>query len=270
MFAQSGVKILRKVLVVGRDDAGILQIHDDPRLQFIDTGKPILAASARNRGIEASDAELLIFLDSDCLPQPGWLQGHLSAQQAGHKVVSGSVLPAGDNYWHLTYNLTLFHQLLATNPAGERDFLATLNLSVHRSVIEQVGMMNPAINRVEDVDWTTRMRRAGIQPYFSPSAPVLHDHNRTNLRKVWLDCARSGYNMRTVRLQHDDLLQAPGMLRYPRLVWWLSPPNCWLGDGGRIIWQRPRMAIRFWHTLPAIYLTKIAWCWGAGQAEEPS
>ncbi len=161
-----------------------------------------------------------------------------------------------------------FHQVLTTNVPGPRDFLATLNLSVHRSVIDQVGGMNPTLNRVEDVDWTTRMRRVGIQPYFTPEAPVRHHHNRTDLRRVWNDCALSGYQMRWLRLQHDDLLQAPGLLRQRRLVWWLSPFIATWATA-RIIWQHPRMAARFWHTLPAIYLTKIAWCWGASRQALP-
>ncbi len=259
--------MVQAVVVVGKDDAGILQI-EEPRLKFIDTGVPMLAAAARNRGIEATKDELLIFLDSDCLPQSGWLRGHLAAHEAGHLVVSGGILPSGKSYWHLVYNLTLFHPILTSQPSGARDFLATLNLSLNRAVIDQVGMMNPAINRVEDVEWTTRMRRAGIQPVFVPNAPVAHEHNRDNLKKVWLDCARSGFNMRHIRLKHADLLQAPALLRYPRLVWWFSPfIAAWAT--ARIIWRRPKMAAKFWYALPAIYLTKIAWCWGAAQPQEP-
>lgn len=268
VLAQAGIEQVVDLLVVGKDKTGTVAKMGPP-VRLLDTGQPVLAARARNLGLAATPAGLLIFLDSDCVARPGWLMGHLAAHQAGHRVVSGGVDPAGCNYWHLVYNLTLFHELLSSNPAGPRDFLATLNLSVERSVIEQIGGMNDNIDRVEDVDWTTRMRRAGIQPYFWPTATIYHNHNRTQLAQVWRDCAISGHQMRWLRLQHPDLLQAPNLLRFPRLLLWLSPLiAAWAT--GRIIRQRIYLLPRFWHTLPAIYLTKIAWCWGASRPQKPA
>lgn len=268
VLAQAGLEEVVDVFVVGKDNTGRVAKMGPP-VRLLDTGQPVLAARARNLGLEATPAGLLIFLDSDCIARPGWLAGHLAAHRAGHRVVSGGVDPAGRNYWHLVYNLTLFHQWLSSNPAGPRDFLATLNLSVEREVIEQIGAMDDSIDRVEDVDWTTRMRRAGIQPYFWPAAAVYHDHNRTRLAQVWRDCASSGYQMRWLRLQHADLLQAPKLLRFPRLLLWFAPfIAAWAT--GRIIQQRAYLLPRFWHTLPAIYLTKIAWCWGASRPQKPA
>jgi GT2 family glycosyltransferase len=267
VLAQENADAIQDIIVVGRDEAGLVPAQQ--RVRFIDTEQPVYAAVARNRGIAASDAEVLIFLDSDCLPAPGWLNAHLAAYEAGHEVVSGSVLAAGDNYWHLTYNLTIFHGINHTAEAGPRNFLATLNLLVGRRVIETVGGMTETINRVEDVDWTTRMRRADIQPYFWPQAAVRHKHNRTSLRRVWQDCALSGYHMRQLRLQHADLLTAPGLLQYPKFLLWGSPfIAAWAT--WRIWRQRPNLIAQFWYTLPAIYLTKIAWCWGASRAKEPT
>lgn len=265
--AQDQIEAVDDILVIGKDDAGLVVETD--RIRLIDTGHPMTASQARNRGIALTKADLLIFLDSDCLPQPGWLSEHITANRAGYQVVSGSVLPEGDNYWHLSYNLTLFHEFLSLHPAGTRDFLATLNLSVERSVIGKVGTLDESIERVEDVDWTTRMRRAGFQPYFWPQAAVRHQHNRTSLKAIWRDCASSGYHMRRLRLQHDDLLQAPGLLRYPRLLWLFSPfISAWATFN--IIRQRPLMVLHYWYTLPTIYLTKIAWCWGASRAKKPT
>ncbi len=255
------------VIVVGRDDEGLLP--DEPGLTFIDTGEPIMAAAARNRGIEATEAEILIFLDSDCIPEPNWLSEHLAAQEAGYRVVSGGIVPEGANYWQLVYNLTLFHEVLSVESPGSRDFLATLNLSVHRSVVETVGALDESIDRVEDVDWTTRMRKAGITPYFWPKAAVRHEHNRRSMSSVWHDCALSGYHMRRLRLSHAGWLRAPGVLRYRKLILLLSPLIAsWATI--RIIYRRPVILVRFPHTIPAIFLTKIAWCWGASRKEAPN
>jgi GT2 family glycosyltransferase len=260
--SQAQIERVGQILVVGKDEAGLIPHRDS--IQLMDTGQPIRASQARNIGLAATQAKLLIFLDSDCLPQPGWLAQHIAAHEAGHRVVGGGVVPAGHNYWHLVYNLTLFHEYLSSAPAGPRDYLPTLNLSVARAVIEQVGGLDAAIDRVEDIDWTTRMRRAGIQPYFWPAAAVYHEHNRDNLKLVWQDCAHSGYHMRWLRLRHQDMLPAPALLRWPWLVWWLSPLiAAW--TTGRIFVRQPATFLRCWYTLPAIYLTKIGWCWGASR-----
>lgn len=235
---------------------------------MIDTKEPVLAAIAHNRGIASAKADILVFLDSDCLPKSTWLAEHLNAHLAGHQVVSGSVLPQGTNYWQLIYNLTLFHSLLSFNPAGPCNFVATLNLSINRQVFKKVGGMNESINRVEDVDWTTRMRRKGFQPFFWPKAIVFHAHNRMTPRAVWRDCARSGYHMRQLRLKHKDLLIAPTLLRYPCLIWCFSPFIA-LWATICILWKRPLILLRYWYGIPAIYWTKIAWCWGASRHTEP-
>ncbi len=266
LLSQEDVAFKPEVIIVGKDELGLIPLHST--IRFIDTNQPVNPATARNRGVAATNADLLVFLDSDCLPTSNWLSEHIAAHEAGHIVVSGSVRPIGINYWHLTYNLTLFHELLTFNVSGSRDFLATLNLSVDRQVLDKVGGMNEEINRVEDMDWTMRMRRSGIQPYFWPEAKVTHLHSRTNWQEVWKDCALSGYHMQRLRFQYQDLLEAPSLLRYRRLVWWLSPLiAAWATV--RIIWKRPLLARRFWRTLPAIYLTKIAWCWGASRESEP-
>jgi GT2 family glycosyltransferase len=251
-----------EIVVIGRDELQLMPQHEQVR--FVDTIRPITAAQARNLGITHTSGDHIIFLDSDCLAQPGWLQAHIDAYRAGHRVVSGSVLPVGDNYWHLSYNLTLFHEILSSEPPGPRDFLPSLNLAVSREVIDIVGGMDEAIVRVEDVDWTTRMRRAGFQPVFWPQAVVRHQHNRTTLPLLWRDCAASGFNMRSLRLAQADLLQAPGVLRHRKLVLLLSPAIA-LWATIRIARARPQLVRSYWRTVPAIYISKIAWCWGASR-----
>jgi hypothetical protein len=266
VLEQDGTDRLREIIVVGKDDPGL--IPETEGVRFVDPGDPALAAIARNRGFAAADGDILIFLDSDCLPQPGWLEEHLAAHQAGHGVVGGGVLPNGEGYWHLVYNLTLFHETLSIASPGPRNYLATLNLSMDREVLQTIGAFNELTDRVEDIEWTTRARQAGFLPYFWPLAAVRHIHNRTSLKSVWRDCALSGYHMRALRLRYRGWLQAPGLLRHRRLLFWLSPfIAAWATL--RIVLRRPIILRHYPHTLPAIFLTKIAWCWGASRSETP-
>ncbi|MDX1417541.1 MAG: glycosyltransferase [Candidatus Promineifilaceae bacterium] len=259
---QEGFSESDEILVVGKDEDNLLA-HDSTA-RMIDTDQPIDASSARNLGIDEAAGDLLIFLDSDCLPQQGWLLEHLAAHEAGHEVVGGGVLPEGDNYWHLTYNLTMFHEVFSSTQAGRRQFLPTLNLSVVRYVIEVVGGLDSRLPYSHDVDWTTRMREAGFYPYFWPAAAVRHQHNRQTATQVWHDCAINGQYARQVRLQHSSTLRTPFFLRHRYLTLLLSPFIA-AGVTARIYARRWPTMRHHLSLLLAIYWTKLAWCWGAAR-----
>lgn len=254
------------VVVVGKDEGGL--IPASPQVQFIDTGQAVTPPAARNIGVAETTADLLLFLDSDCVPAENWLAEHLAAHAAGHSVVSGSVLPAGDDFWQLTYNLSLLHEFLSHHSPGPRSFLATLNLSVERAVLDQVGPMPEDMPRGEDVEWTARVGQAGRELYFWPAAAVRHEHNRHTFRAVWRDCVLSGYYMRDVRVRRPDLFSGSTMLRHGQLLLAAAPFIATFVTG-RIALHNRALVRRFWYTLPAIYATKIAWCWGASRKQPP-
>lgn len=261
--AQAGAADVAEILVVGKDDAGLIPAGSAARL--VDTGRPVNSAVARNMGIHASTAPLLLFLDSDCIPQPGWLRAHQAAHTAGRAVAGGSVLPTGGNYWSLGYNLGMFQEYLPTRPAGPRAILPTLNLSVERRAIEAAGYLDETLVRSQDMEWTARMGRAGFQPWFWPDAAVEHRHNRDSLRAVWRDCTRSGHYSRLVRMKHSELLGTPTILRHRTLLRLLSPVIAAVATARSAV-DQPVVLRRHLSSLPAIYLTKLAWAWGAGGA----
>ena len=257
---QSARSMIGEILVVGRDQPGL--VRETSLVKMVDTFQPVSASRARNIGIEIAQNDLLIFLDSDCLPEPDWLAQHLAAHANGHLVIGGGIEPNGPGYWRLTYNLAMFHEFFATAVEGPRDYLPTLNLSVARTVIAETGILNESLARGQDIEWTMRMAEANYQPYFWPAATVLHHHNRNRLASVWRDCARSGYYMRQLRLQNPDYLLAPSWLRYAWAVLLFSPAIA-TAVTVRIVTKRPSVILRHWYTIPGIYLTKLAWCWGA-------
>ncbi len=264
--AQSAWANLDEILVVGKDDAGL--VGKSERVRLVDTGEKVNAPRARNIGINEAKNDLLVFLDSDCLPSQAWLQQHIAAQEAGYQVVGGGIIPDGDNYWSRSYNLSMFHEYFSNTLQGARPYLPTLNLSVQREAIAAGGTLDEKLARGQDIEWTVRMAKAGYGLYLWPLAAVYHQHNRTTFGQVWRDCARSGYYMREIRLANPQALQAPGILRHRKLILFLSPAiAAWVT--GRIVIGHRQTFGRHWQTIPAIYMTKIAWCWGASRSQAP-
>jgi hypothetical protein len=87
---QDGFREQDEILVVGKDKPGLLGSAAASRL--IDTGQPVDSSTAHNLGIEAAHGDLLIFLDSDCLRQMGWLMEHRAAHEAVHGHIAGNLL----------------------------------------------------------------------------------------------------------------------------------------------------------------------------------
>ena len=252
-----------EVIVVGLDERQVTAGF--PEVRFIDTGHPVCAAAARNRGVEAARGDFMVFTDADCVPRPDWLACLRSRHESGESVVGGSVIIEVPNYWALSDNLAMFHAFRPEYQPGARPFLPTLNLSLHRSVWEKVGGLDESFDGAgsEDSDWTIRMRRAGFRLFFDPLAQVLHSPTRRNFRAVARHWRHSGRNSIRVRLRYAQEFGTPQLARNPFLIRLASPLIAALVTGR--IFMGPGAA-RYRATLPVVYLTKIIYCLGAAEA----
>lgn len=254
-----------EIIVVGRYERPVT-LHF-PQIRFIDTGKPVCAAVARNRGIRESTSPIIAFTDADCIPAFDWLERHQAAHARGAKIVGGGVALDGDTYWAQSDNVSMFHDFVQEHPPGDRFLLPTLNLSVRRSVVDEVGYMDESFPgaAAEDSDWTIRMRLAGYILYFDPTAVVQHAPARTRWKDVVRHWWNSGYSGIRVRHRYATEYSTPAFARSPWLVRLLSPfiaARVTAGIYGR------RMFWRHWRYLPAVYATKIIYCMGAAGAIE--
>lgn len=252
-----------EIIVVGRDEAGIMAAI--PSARFIDTGAPVCAARARNLGMAAATGDIFLLLDADCIPRPDWLVRHRARHMAGETVVGGGVELRGSNYWAQSDNVSMFHEFVPDLPAGPRFLLPTLNLSVRREVFAAIGGMDESFPgaAAEDADWTIRIRRAGHQLWFDPSAVVAHAPARTTPRDVARHWRNLGHNAVRVRLRYADEFGTPPSAR--RAWWWrVFSPLIGARVTAGVYAKRPLR--RYWTALPVVYASKVLYCFGAARA----
>ena len=263
ILAQPGSKDC-EIIVVGMDKYGL--VEQFPAVKFIKTPAPVGAGEARNIGIREAVSDTLIFIDSDCVAQPGWLDAFYADFADGWQVVGGGVSSPTKNFWQLVYNLSMFHEQLWTQPRGEHKYLATLNLALKREVIEKVGPLNETLMRGQDIEWTSRMTRSGIHLLFEPAAVVEHHPPRFDFEALRKDNYRSGYYMIDVRYKHPEIFHMPAVLK-SAAVWRIFKPLIAAWTTLKIV-IRTREVRRNLKILPHVYRLKAAWCEGAADRLE--
>ncbi|SPJ23488.1 glycosyltransferase family 2 protein [Palleronia abyssalis] len=141
-------------------------------VQFVDEPIPG-AAAARNRGVKATSAPLLFFLDCDCVPDVGWTTRALSAA-AKADIVGGRVSVFAEAGSKLS-GAAAFEIVFAFDNrryVETMNFSVTANLLTTRAVFDAVGPFRDGVS--EDVDWCHRAVAAGYRLSYDPELAVSH------------------------------------------------------------------------------------------------
>jgi GT2 family glycosyltransferase len=261
ILAQDEADRIDAVLVAGDDVHGV--VPDDPKVARLDELPAGPACRAYNAGVARARSPFVAFVDGDCLPLPDWLGRILARHAEGWDAVAGGVVIPPGGFWATAYNYAGFHDYLATRPSGARNVLPSMNLSFRRSVAEAIGPVREDIPRLYDFDWTLRMRSAGFRLYFDAAARVRHYPCGVNPRILWRTWYAGGACSQAVRRQHRGLISAPKLLNHPYGLAILSPVLA-TALAARVASRDPG-AWRAWAVLPAVWLSRLAWCLGASR-----
>lgn len=125
----------------------------------------------RNIGIEAACGEIFILLDSNCIPQPGWLNFGILALK-GKEIVTASIvfdaIPNGDSI----AKFDAAYSWIDINEGSLISALPTTNLFTKRNVFQQHGLFIPELRGLGDIEWTQRVHRGGGKLGVATSALV--------------------------------------------------------------------------------------------------
>jgi mycofactocin system glycosyltransferase len=139
-------------------------------------------AAARNTGLRAAATGLVAFLDSDCVPSPGWLDvlaPHLDDPRLALVAPRIVPLPGGRRSWLTPYEDVASALDMGARPAPVRpwsavSYVPSAALLARRSALGDGfdGSMRVA----EDVDLVWRLAAAGWRIRYEPAATVAHEH----------------------------------------------------------------------------------------------
>ncbi len=171
-------------------------------------------ARARNRGIQEATGEIIVFLDDDMEPAPGFLTAHLAHHQNHTTIVAiGPMSPDSALQWKEPCWIAWEHAMLEKQyrawrtgewkGAGPNHFYSG-NASVRREHLLAVGGFDETFKRQEDVELAYRLERErGLTFTFDATALGTHRPDRTFAS--WKRVPTSYGQLDVVRAKRGDL-----------------------------------------------------------------
>lgn len=206
--------------------------------------------AARNTGLAAAPTRLVAFLDSDCVPRPGWLEGllpHFRDPAVG--AVAPRIVPHEEGttwlgrYEGASSTLDMGARPSIVRPGARVSYVPGAALVVRKAA---AGSGFAAGMRVgEDVDFVWRLAAAGWRVRYEPAAVMGHDH-RVRVR-AWFSRRRDyGTSAATLESLH------PGAVRPLYASWWT------VGAWAAALSGRPRTAVALTGTAIALLARRLS------------
>jgi GT2 family glycosyltransferase len=179
-------------------------------VRTIENERPLGYAANANRGIAATESELVLVANPDAVPEPGavamlreFVEAHPRCGVAGPRMLfpDGTWQPSrrrfptvGGTLVRRTPLRRLFrpferqrrHYLLDERPDEpvEADWMLGGFLLLRRKMLEELGGFDPGYRLYgEDIDLCYRAARAGWERWYVPSAVVRHAYDRASDRR---------------------------------------------------------------------------------------
>lgn len=184
--AIAGLTGVGEVIVVddgSRDDTAAVAAAAGARV--IRNDRPTGPAAARNRGIAATTADVVVLLDSDAEPAPGWLEpllDHLADPHVGGAAPRVLTMEDGSSIGRYEARfgpLDLGPWPAIVRPDGPVTFVSTTALVLRRALWQELDGFDEWLRFGEDLDFA--WRAASHRPLVHEPAAVVGHHHRVDL-----------------------------------------------------------------------------------------
>ncbi len=171
------------------DGSADLVAENYPQVRLIRNPQNLGFAGGCNMGLRAAQGDVLVLLNQDAIPQPGWLSYLVEALRDPRVGVVGCKLlyPDGETIQHaggwIEWPLGLAHH----HGQGEKDngqwdapmevdYVTGAAMAFRRDVFQKTGPLDEGFwpGYFEDADFCFRARGQGYKVYYIPSSVALH------------------------------------------------------------------------------------------------
>jgi GT2 family glycosyltransferase len=192
-------------------------------------GKQMGPAAARNRGWKSTDAPLILFTDSDCIPDPDWAQRMTEKLYGEYQAVKGVYSSGGRKLIQRLAQVEFEERYRLMQRAPVIYLADTYSAGFKRDWLEKLGGFDEKfyLPEHEDVDFSWRLTGSGGRIGFVSDAMVKHIHRSTwaayfrmkyrrgkwrimLVRRFPERAVKDGYTPQTLKLQM--LLSIPAVL----------------------------------------------------------
>ena len=197
-------------------------VGPDPRVRILENGANVGFAKANNQALAAARGEWLLFLNPDCVVEPGTIEQMRSALEARPEAgMAGCLLlnpdgteqagcrretPTPGKAFVRAFGLAPLARRLRMADGRVRDFvrrgdplpshpvevdaISGAFMFVRREAVAKVGPLDEGyFLHCEDLDWCLRFRQAGYRVLFVPGVAVVHDKGASSrgrpVRVLW-------------------------------------------------------------------------------------
>jgi mycofactocin glycosyltransferase len=196
-------------------------------------------AAARNTGLAAVDTPLVAFLDSDCVPAPGWLDGLLPHfadpvvaavaprivpyepdVATGHDEPIRGRLARGwvARYEGVSSTLDMGAVPSIVRPGAKVSYVPGAALVLRTGAARAADGFAEHMPVGEDVDFVWRLAARGWQVRYEPAAAVAHQH-RVRLGRWFARRMDYGTSAAPLELRHPGTLPAVAMSGWTAAAW---------------------------------------------------
>ena len=162
------------------------------------------AGGARNAGWDAAGGDLVVFLDADAVPAPGWGAGIVRAAREFPGALVGCARTfTADTPWGWVAHLQVETPYLPRGQPRETPFVSSFCMAVPR----EAPLRWDESYGGEDAFFCADARDAGIRLVFDPRIVAAHEHDRSTLADLRRQQRRLAYGL--ARAARVDALDAP-------------------------------------------------------------
>jgi GT2 family glycosyltransferase len=171
-------------------------------------------AAACNSAIRMSEGDVVVILDDDMEPAPGWLAAHFAAHAPGSRrcvmgaapIVTAGGSPPLERYMAVKFNEHLAKIARPGHRFALRDFYSG-NTSARRQVLEEVDLFDEdfTVYGHEDLELSLRLQRAGVELAFSDEA-IAYQHWSKTFAEASRDAMHKGRTAILLAKKHPEAL----------------------------------------------------------------